>query len=126
MQSVDCGFDGDIMIYHARIEGTFKTDSGSLLTIIEEWVGNDGVRIIVTGVEIIVYRLCSFFNDSKCSKQHATSSTPSHDSSSYTAVITGGVVTVVLIMCVVIIVPLILIKYRQTHGELVMKYPKYQ
>ena len=124
MQSLDCDFDGDIMIYRARIEGTFKTDSGSLLTIIEEWVGNDGVRIIVTGVEMKIDRICSSFNDNECSKEHAM---PSQDSSSYTAIITGGVVAVlIMIISVVIVLALVLIKCHRTHGDLAIKNPKHK
>ena len=44
--------------YRARLEGTSETDSGSLISLIEDWVGS-GTGIIVTGVLMIVDSECS-------------------------------------------------------------------
>ena len=44
--------------YRARLEGTSETDSGSLISLIEEWV-RDGTSIIITGVLMTVDSECS-------------------------------------------------------------------
>ena len=44
--------------YRARLEGTSDTDSGSLISLIEDWVGG-GAGIIVTGVLMTVDSECS-------------------------------------------------------------------
>ena len=71
----ECGITGDItdkeqqsfvcfsksptsVTYRARLEGTSKTDSGSLISLIEEWVSG-GASIIVTGVLMTVDSECS-------------------------------------------------------------------
>ena len=69
---VDCGIDSDIIdrqsfacypesptyvTYRARLEGTSETDSGSLISLMGEWVSG-GASIIVNGVLMTV--------DSKC------------------------------------------------------------
>ena len=69
----DCGITNDIIdklsfscfaesptyvTYRARLEGTSETDSGSLISLIEEWVSG-GASIIVTGVLMTVDSECS-------------------------------------------------------------------
>ena len=44
--------------YRTRLEGTSETDSGSLISLIEEWV-RGGASIIVTGVLMTVDSECS-------------------------------------------------------------------
>ena len=44
--------------YRARLEGTPETDSGSLISLIEEWVSG-GPSIIVTGILMTVDSECS-------------------------------------------------------------------
>ena len=44
--------------YRARLEGTSETDSGSLISLIEQWV-RGGASIIVTGVLMTVDSECS-------------------------------------------------------------------
>ena len=44
--------------YRARLEGTSETDSGSLISLIEDWVSG-GASIIVTGVLMTVDSECS-------------------------------------------------------------------
>ena len=56
--------------YSARLEGTSQTDSGSLVSLIEEWVSG-GASIIVNGVLIRVDSECpvaiSFLGEGECS-----------------------------------------------------------
>ena len=69
----DCGITNDIIdklsfscfpespkyvTYRARLEGTSETDSGSLISLIEEWVSG-GASIIVAGVLMTVDSECS-------------------------------------------------------------------
>ena len=69
----DCGITNDLIdeqkfscfsesptyvTYRARLEGTSETDSGSLISLIEEWVSG-GASIIVTGVLMTVDSECS-------------------------------------------------------------------
>ena len=69
----DCGITSDIIdkqsfscfpesptyvTYRARLEGTSETDSGSLISLIEEWVSG-GASIIVAGVLMTVDSECS-------------------------------------------------------------------
>ena len=55
--------------YRARLEGTSETDSGSLISLIEEWVSG-GASIIVTGVLMTVDSECSVaissFREGEC------------------------------------------------------------
>ena len=57
--------------YRARLEGTSETDSGSLISLIEEWV-RGGASIIVTGVLMTVDSECSVaissLSEGECSK----------------------------------------------------------
>ena len=45
--------------YRARLSGTSETDSGSLISLIEEWVSGGRASIIVTGVLMTVDSECS-------------------------------------------------------------------
>ena len=93
--------------YRARLLGTSETDSGSLISLIEEWVSG-GAGIIMTGVLVTV--------DTKCSV--ALSSLGEGECTPFTtdntAAIIGGVVAVVLIIAfaVVAIIMTLILKNR--------------
>ena len=124
----DCGITSDIIdrqsfscnpesptyvTYRARLEGTSETDSGSLISLIEDWV-RGGPSIIVTGVRLTVDSECSVaissLSEEECDT--TTSSTSSRSSSSNNAAIIAGIVVIVLsvviAVTVVIIVALVL------------------
>ena len=90
--------------YRARLEGTSETDSGSLISLIEDWVSG-GTSIIVTGVLMTVDSECSValssLNEGECSSSTTTSSS---QSPSDTAAIIGGVVAVILIIAITVII----------------------
>ena len=93
--------------YRARLLGTSETDSGSLISLIEEWVSG-GAGIIMTGVLVTVDSECpvaiSSLGEGEC--------TPS--TTDNTAAIIGGVVAVILIIAfaVVAIIMTLILKNR--------------
>ena len=101
--------------YRARLEGTSETDSGSLISQIEEWVSG-GASIILTGVLIRVDSDCSVaissLNEGECS----TTQPPDTGLSNSIFAIIGGTVAVLVITfaVVAIIMTLILKKHSRT------------
>ena len=59
------------LMYRARLEGTSETDSGSLISLIEEWV-RGGASVILTGVLMKVDAKCpvaiSSLSEEECTK----------------------------------------------------------
>ena len=97
--------------YRARLEGTSETDSGSLISLIEEWVSS-GASIIVTGVLMTVNSECSVaissLSEGECSStQPPTTNTSAASESTNSAAIIGGVVAVILIVSVAITITII-------------------
>ena len=128
----DCGITSDIIdtqsfacypesptyvTYRARLEGTSESDSGSLISLIEDWV-RGGASIIVNGVLMTVDSECSVaissLNEGECD---TTSSTSSQSSSDNVAIIGGTVAAVVIVLIVaiafVIVVALVLKNRRR-------------
>ena len=118
--------------YRARLEGTFETNSGSLISLIEEWVSG-GAGIIMTGVLVTVDSECpvaiSSLSEGECQPpptnpitDRVTTSDPTSDpvtdstpsTTDNTAAIIGGVVAVVLIItfAVVAIIMTLILKNR--------------
>ena len=125
----DCGITNDIIdkqsfscfpesptyvTYRARLGGTSETDSGSLISLIEEWVSG-GASIIVTGVLMTVDSECSVAISS-LSEGECLTSDSSSSSSSDTGAIIAGVVVIILIIAITIIivavVTLMIVKHR--------------
>ena len=79
--------------YRARLLGTSETDSGSLISLIEEWVSG-GAGIIMTGVLVTVDSKCSVAISSLGEGECQPSTTDN------TAAIIGGVVAVILIIAI--------------------------
>ena len=50
------------LTYRARLEGTSETDSGSLISLIEEWVTGGGANVTVTGILMTVDSHCSVYS----------------------------------------------------------------
>ena len=91
--------------YRARLEGTSETDSGSLISLIKEWVSG-GAGIIMTGVLVTVDTKCSVaissLGEGEC---QPTTTDPTTDSTTPTtdnaaAIIGGSVVAVILIIAI--------------------------
>ena len=130
----DCGITNDIqsfscfpesptyVTYRARLGGTSETDSGSLISLIEEWVSG-GANIIVTGVLMTVDSECSVAISS-LSEGGCLASDSSASSCSDTGAIIAGVVVIILIIAITIIivavVTLMIVKHRY-RGPLIKK-----
>ena len=90
----DCGITGDIIdmqsfacfsespshvTYHARLQGTSETDSGSLISLLKKWV-TGGTTIVVTGLLMKVDTKCTVeilsFNEGECSETSTPDPTP--------------------------------------------------
>ena len=102
--------------YRARLEGTSETDSGSLISLIEDWV-RGGASIMLTRVLITVDMDCavaiSSFNERECS-----SSTDETDTSSDPTI--GAVITVVIVLIIAItvaIVAIVALFLKNRHGD---------
>ena len=110
----DCGITNDIIdkqsfscfsesptyvTYRARLEGTSETDSGSLISLIEEWVSG-GASIIVTGVLMTVDSECSVAISSLSEGECLTSD----NSCSDTGAIIAGVVVIIFIIAITVII----------------------
>ena len=73
--------------YRARLEGTSETDSGSLISLIEQWV-RGGASIIVTGVLMTVDSECSVaissLSEGECSPTQPPDTDPTPSSTTTT------------------------------------------
>ena len=107
--------------YRARLEGTSETDSGSLISLIEEWVSG-GASIIVTGVLMTVDAECSVaissLNEGECSLPITNSTTTTENSNTTTfptlsTAIIGGVVAIILIISLALLAMAFLMIVRQ-------------
>ena len=107
--------------YRARLEGTSETDSGSLISLIEEWVSG-GASINVTGVLMTLDSKCavaiSSLSEGECSR--TTDSTMTTPDSTVTAIIIGGVVAGILTMAIAAMV-LTVALIRKGHGKVSIK-----
>ena len=103
--------------YRARLLGTSETDSGSLISLIEEWVSG-GAGIIMTGVLVKVDSECpvaiSSLGEGECQQPPTTEPTTKPSTTDNTAAIIGGVVAVILIIAfaVVAIIMTLILKNR--------------
>ena len=135
--------------YRARLKGTSETDSGSLISLIQEWVSG-GASIIVTGVRMTVDTECSVaissLSEGECSPtQPPTTDSPTdtkppsmatddstasegpssatdQTSTDNTAAIIGGVVAVVLIVTIgITVIVIVVLVMKNRHGDLSFK-----
>ena len=117
--------------YRARMQGTSETDSGSLISLIQEWVSG-GASIIVTGVLMTVDSECSVAISSLSEGECTPTQPPTTDNTraptvndtgclsaatDNTAAIIGGVVALVLIVAVTIII-VVLVVLKNCRGNL--------
>ena len=113
--------------YRARLEGTSETDSGSLISLIEEWVSG-GASIIVAGVLMTVDSECSVaissLSEGECLTSDSSASSCSDSSasnSSDTGAIIAGVVVIILIIAVIIVAVVTLMIVKHRHVDLFTK-----
>ena len=115
------------LTYRARLEGTSETDSGSLTSLIEEWVTGGGANVTVTGILMTVDSHCSVaissLSQPECSppsntepRTNSTSTTTtksdvdrsgSDESYSTTIAIIAGVMAIFLFIFVAIVIIII-------------------
>ena len=129
--------------YRARLRGTSEADSGSLISLIEDWVSG-GASVVVNGVLMKVDSECSVAISSlseKCSPPTTDSTTSSNMtttdsttnsgtapstettasvSSHNTTAIIGGVVAVVIVLIIAITVIIALVM-KNRRGDLSLK-----
>ena len=124
--------------YRARLKGTFQTDSGSLISLIDDWV-RGGASIIVTGVLMTVDKKCSVaivsLSEGECfspttetptttsmatTTADSTISSTSSQGSSDNATIIGGTVAVVIILIVAIAL-VIIVAFVLKHSQSIKK-----
>ena len=119
MTSLDCGSES-VIVYRARLEGTSQTDSGSLISLIEDWV-NTAPRVLVRDVLMKVDSGCSVAisslnEESECSNaitQPPVAITSSGSSSVTTSLSTvTGVAAAILIIIIVLVSIIVLLKFR--------------
>ena len=106
--------------YRARLEGTSKRESGSLIFLIEEWV-RGGASVIVTGVLMTVDPDCSVtissLSEGECSTSVAGDK--KSDDGGNTAAIIGGVVAIVLTIAIIVaVVVIVFLVLKSRHQEL--------
>ena len=79
MQSFACYPESPTHVtYRARLGGTSETDSGSLISLLEEWV-NGRASVIVTGVLMTMDSECSVAISSLSEEECSTMQTPTTD-----------------------------------------------
>ena len=124
--------------YRARLEGTSEKESGSLISLIEEWV-RGGASVIVTGVLMTVDPGCSVaissLSEGECSPNVAEGLGDKNDDNNgdkrdenkngdgggTTPVIAGVVIITVVIIITVAIVLIVFRVLRNCRGELSLK-----
>ena len=118
MQSLDCGSES-VIIYRARLEGTSRTDSGSIINLIEDWV-TSGPRVLVTGTLIKVDSQCpvlitSLTDVEICLTIDPSTQSPDDSSSMSLELIIGIVAAVIIFIIIQIILVTAILVYR--HGN---------
>ena len=112
MTSLDCDSES-VIVYRARLEGTSQTDSGSLISLIEDWV-NTGPRVLVRGVLMKVDSECSVAISSLSEESDCSVASTSSSSSSVTTSLSTitGVAAAILTIIIVLVSIIILLKFR--------------
>ena len=103
--------------YRARLLGTSETDSGLLISLIEEWVSGEA-SIIVTGVLMTVDSECpvaiSFLSEGECNSSTSNGSDTG-------AIIAGVAVIILIISITIIIVAVVALIMKHRHEDLFTK-----
>ena len=121
----DCGITNDIIdnqqfscfpesptyvTYRARLEGTSETDSGSLISLIEEWVSG-GASIIVAGVLMTVDSECSVAISSLSEGECLTSDNTDMTITIAIAATIAGIVVMIISVAIVAVVMYVTVKH---------------
>ena len=106
--------------YRARLEGTSETDSGSFISLIEEWV-RGGADIVVTGLLIKVDSEClveiSSFSEGECSTTTDSTTIPAGNSITHGGIIGGAVAVIILIVALSITFAIVIVVKCHGNGE---------
>ena len=109
--------------YRARLEGTTETDSGSLISLIEDWV-RGGASIIVTGILMRVDPQCSVaissLSEGECLNVPPITD-PTSTSSMATTILVAGVFVVLIVAISVTIVIIVALVLKNRCGLLSIK-----
>ena len=112
--------------YRARLEGTSERESGSLISLIEEWV-RGGASVIVTGVLMTVDPDCSVaissLSEGECSPTTTTTNdlpTVAEDlgDKNIIPIIAGAVTAVVVVVLIIAVTIFLLLKNRRGEQSL--------
>ena len=113
--------------YRARLEGTSEKESGSLISLIEEWV-RGGASVIVTGVLMTVDPDCSVaissLSEGECSPNVGGGLGDKNDGKNgggSTPIIAGVVTVIVVIIITVAIVIIVFLVLKNCRGEVSLK-----
>ena len=137
--------------YRARLEGTSERESGSLISLIEEWV-RGGASVIVTGVLMTVDPDCSVaissLSEGECSAATTSTTTTTIDttdplsvadistvaegvgdknsdneSDTITPIIAGAVVAIVIVVLIIVVTvfAIVFLVLKNRSGELSLK-----
>ena len=105
--------------YRAGLEGTSETDSGFLISLIEEWVSG-GSSIVVAGVLMIVDSECSVaipsLTEGGCSPATVSTMVTNGGTVTSTAII-GGVVAAILLIAIIIAVVIVVVLIIKNHRK---------
>ena len=118
---LDCGITNDLIdeqkfscfpesptyvTYRARLEGTSETDSGSLISLIEEWVSG-GASITVTGVLMTVDSECSVAISSLSEGECLTS-----DNTMIIITVAVAAIVGIMVIAIIVIVAAVIVRHR--------------
>ena len=108
MQSFSCYEESPTHItYRARLEGTSERDSGTLISMIEEWVRGE-TSLIVTGIRMTIDSDCSVAisspDEPECSPSPITTPVMPEMINSNSATNTPSVVAGVVVVIVIIVI----------------------
>ena len=120
--------------YRVRLEGNSETDSGSIISLIEEWV-RGGASIIVTGVLMTVDSECSVaissLSEGECSTTQPPTTNPGTSTpaetltfSKSTVIISGSIAAIVIVLILAITVAITCMAtaaLRNRHGDMSTK-----
>ena len=105
--------------YRARLEGTYKTESGHLISLIEQWVG-DGAVVIVNEVLMKVDPKCSVVISGLSEEECIPVNEPGQDDQTQSSALptTIGVIVVVVVLIItigttIIIIAVIVLRNRR-------------
>ena len=115
MQSFSCYEESPTHItYRARLESTSEIDSGTLISMIEEWVSG-GTSLIVTGIRMTVDSDCSVAISSPDEPECSPSPITTENATNISSFVAGLVVIVIVIIVATAALILIVCVLKNRH-----------